>query len=129
MNNVRVYLHPVFFIIRKKSIFFLNIKSFRITFIIITIEFLKSAPSFKAMRPQRLDRHLQAAVLKLYRTCLRLTGKLVYEHQSTWYDYTKMKFRMNQDIKDSKKIKQLLSDAAEEVEFVENMLKLKKSST
>lgn len=55
-----------------------------------------------------------------------MTARLVFEHQSTWYDYTKMKFRDNREIKDPQRIKNLIAEASEEIDFVENMLKLKK---
>jgi hypothetical protein len=79
----------------------------------------------RAMRPRRVDLQLQRTVLALYRKCLRMSGRLVYEHQNTWYDYTKIKFRGNRDIHDQTKIKRFLRDAEEELDFVEKMLKMK----
>lgn len=78
------------------------------------------------MRPRRIDRELRQSVIALYRRCLRLTGRLEYEHQSTWYEYTKIKFRGNRDMHDPSKIKGLMADAVDEIGFVEQMLNMKK---
>jgi hypothetical protein len=76
-------------------------------------------------RPRRIDIGLRSTVLSLYRQCLRLTGRLQFEHQDTWYDYIKLSFRQNREIQDPSKIKQLISDTRDQIEFTEKMLKSK----
>lgn len=76
-------------------------------------------------RPRRVDAGLRSTVLALYRHCLRLTGRLQFEHQDTWYDYIKLTFRQNRGVLDPNKVKVLISEARDQIEFTERMLRLK----
>ena len=75
-----------------------------------------------ALRQKKTTLQLSSSVLALFRRCLRLTKRLEYDHQYTWYHYTKLKFEENRSVRDPKKIKLLLEQADDEIMFVEKIL-------
>jgi hypothetical protein len=42
--------------------------------------------------------------------------------QKVYYDYTRLKFRENANVSEAKKIKQLLADAKEEINWVRSIM-------
>ena len=65
-------------------------------------------------------------VLLFYRNCLRVIQQLKPTHQKIWYDYARLKFAENEDVKDEKVVDKLLKDGNEELEWVISVLKRKK---
>lgn len=66
-------------------------------------------------------RQLRPNVLSLYRICLKLIRDLPRQKE-VYYDYTRLKFRENSSLKDSKKIRALLSASKEEIAWVRKIL-------
>ncbi len=72
-------------------------------------------------------RLLRPTVKGFYKKCLKVIMTLQPDHQKIWYDYTRLKFAENENCKDPKKIKTLLSNAEEELDWVIKVVKLKKN--
>lgn len=65
-------------------------------------------------------------VIGLYRNCLRIIQQLEEKHQKTWYDYLRLKYEENANVKDEKRIVFLLKQAREEIDWVQSILDRKK---
>jgi hypothetical protein len=66
-------------------------------------------------------RNLRPKVLTLYRTCLKLIRDLPRQKE-VYYDYTRLKFKENANVKEAKKIKFLISSSEEEIAWVRGIL-------
>lgn len=84
--------------------------------------------SLHSLRQKKAALQLSSSVLALFRRCLRLTKRLEYDHQLTWYQYTKLKFEENRSVGDPKKIRLLIDQADDEIKFVEKILASKIAS-
>ena len=67
-------------------------------------------------------------VTALYRRILRAVKDLEPEHQKTYYDLTRIKMTEHAHVKDRKEILKLISEAEEELSWVESVLKRKAES-
>lgn len=61
--------------------------------------------------------------LSFYRRALRVIRQLEGEHQEVYYVYLKMKYKENANLRDSKKIKTMLRDAEEELDWLVTVIK------
>jgi hypothetical protein len=78
--------------------------------------------SSMSLRNKRVDPLLRAAVLAMYRKCIRVSRQLEPNHQQVWYDYAGLKFREHKSLKDPRRVKSLLEDAKDEIDFVLNII-------
>lgn len=76
------------------------------------MSFLGNSKEFRQLRPK---------VLSLYRMCLKLIRDLPRQKE-IYYDYTRLKFKENASLKDSKKIRALISASEEEIAWVRKIL-------
>lgn len=60
--------------------------------------------------------------IALYRRCMKIIMRLQPNHQKIWYDYTRLKFEENAQVTDKAKIKKLIADAEEEINWVKSVL-------
>ena len=74
---------------------------------------MKQAKSIRALRPQ---------AIAFYRKCIRIVYKLVPAHQRTWYDYLRLKYDESKGEVDANKIKKMLKEAEEELEWVKTII-------
>ncbi len=67
----------------------------------------------------------KTGALALYRQCIRVIKRLKPEHQKLWYDYTRLKYSENSQLKDMTQIKKKIADAKEELAWVESVVSRK----
>jgi hypothetical protein len=60
--------------------------------------------------------------LALYRKCLRAIDTLIPSHQKLWYDYLRITFDANKDIRDPNVIESKIRDAHEQIEWVNSIV-------
>ena len=77
-------------------------------------------------RAQKESSNLRPQILRLYRECLKTCFLLQEAHQEEWYIYTQNKFRNAMSINDNVKIRQLLRDGREELDWVKKVIETKK---
>lgn len=63
--------------------------------------------------------------LGFYRRAIKVIKQLEYNHQQLWYDYLRLKFEENATIRDPKRIKQVLEEGEESLEWTLSILKRK----
>ena len=73
-------------------------------------------------------RQMRPIAKKFYRDCMRVVLQLKGDHKFVWKDYVRLKYNENLQLRDSNRIKQLLEDGQEQLEWVKKLLLLKKSS-
>lgn len=66
-------------------------------------------------------------VIWLYRRCMKVIQQLQPNHQKIWYDYVRLKYDENANVTDKEKIKTLIRNGFEELDWVESVLARKKS--
>ena len=76
-------------------------------------------------RAQMESKKLRPQVLQLYRECLKTCFLLQDAHQEEWYIYTQNKFRDAMTLNDDTKVRQLLRDGREELEWVKKVVAVK----
>ena len=59
---------------------------------------------------------------------MRIIRQLIPSHQKLWYDYTRLKFDENAEVKDPNRLKQLIRDGLEELAWMETVIERKKKS-
>jgi hypothetical protein len=79
------------------------------------MSFLSNSKELRQLRPK---------VLSLYRTILKLIRDLP-KQKEVYYDYTRLKFQENSNVKDGKKIRFLISSSEEEIAWVRGILDAK----
>ena len=58
--------------------------------------------------------------------CLRIIQKLEPNHKKIWYDYTRLKYYENKNLKDEKQIKRIIEEGIEQIDWVKSILNSKK---
>lgn len=71
---------------------------------------------------QRNFRKLRVESLSLYRSALRVIRQLDSGYQQMYYDYTRLKYSQYHNLRDEKKIIQLLNDAHEDLEWLRSVI-------
>jgi len=65
--------------------------------------------------------------LSFYRKALRVVQQLEGEHKVVYYTYLRMKYKENARIRDTKKIKLIITEANEELDWLVTVIKRKTS--
>lgn len=76
----------------------------------------------------RPNASLRLACLRMYRHCLRVIRRLEPDHQRTWHHYARLKFAENTNERSSHKIKALIADAYEQINWTETLLNRKEKA-
>jgi hypothetical protein len=61
-------------------------------------------------------------VLSFYRKSIKIINQLEFNYQKVWYDYCRLKFKENELLKDDKKIKIILEEAHEELDWIQTII-------
>ena len=56
---------------------------------------------------------------------MKIIQRLEPNHQKIWYDYTRLKYEEYKDLKDEKRIKKIIDEGIEQIEWVSSLLRLK----
>ena len=71
------------------------------------------------------NKHTKPLVIDFYRRAVRLTLQLEANHKKIWYDYLRLKLEENAQLNDEKRIKLLLSEGEESLQWMLSILKRK----
>ena len=75
----------------------------------------------KAIANKKL-KSLRLESIQFYRQCLRAIRKLDSDYQKMYYDYTRLKYDEHAHLKDEKKIRLILNNAKEELDWLNSVL-------
>jgi uncharacterized protein (DUF2461 family) len=73
-------------------------------------------------RNRRLQAELRSQSLSLYRKCIRILQDLDYRHRKVWYDYTRLKYEEHKHLSDPERIKSLITDATEQIQWTKSII-------
>ncbi len=65
---------------------------------------------------------LKPQVLSFYRKALRVIQTLHSDHQLIWYDYLRLKYQESSTLTDEMKVKQLLSEGMDDLEWTKTVV-------
>jgi hypothetical protein len=83
---------------------------------------------FRARNARKVSK-LRPQVLSLYRDALRVIQKFQPNHQQYWYDYLRLKMAENADVTDEKRIKLLMAEARESIEWTKSIIVAKENKS
>ena len=63
--------------------------------------------------------------IAFYRSCMKTISRLEPNHKKIWYDYVRLKYIENQNLRDKDRVKKILAEAREELEWVKSVLNRK----
>lgn len=70
----------------------------------------------------RLQAEVRSQSLSLYRKCIRILKDLDSRHRKVWYDYTRLKYEENKHISDPERIKSIITEATEQINWTKSII-------